>query len=299
MILLRLAYETSILIALCLLLTIVRENRATPGRISFTLLAISSVLWSGSELMLLHGWIGEVASDRIQYFGVLAMPALWIGFAAQASGLEIAKRVPWFSAILMLPSVCFYPLLYSSQWGSLFITTIEHGADAHGPLWSFWTTYAQLLAIAGTLLLAVTGFNSPHRKQMAQRLVLSLAPLLPLASSALYRWIGETMIMDPTPMMVGFALLILRSAAFSGGVMPVLPVSQHELVHQLPFGVLLTNRFGMVVEINDVASNRLGTTETDVIGKSLGSVLANTGVAPIRSESLRVWGRVEGEIVLV
>lgn len=299
MILLRLGYEISILIGLCLLLTVVRENRSTPGRISFSLLAISSMLWSGAELLLLQGWISEVASDRMQYLGALAMPALWIGFAAQASGVEIAKRVPWFSAIFMLPSVCFYPMLYSSRWGSLFVTTVEGGANLHGPLWSFWAAYAQLLAIAGALLLAVTGFYSPHRRQRVQRFVLALAPLLPLAGNSLYQSFGEPWIMDPTPIMIGLGLLTLRGAAFSGGAMPVLPISQHELLHQLPFGVLLTNRFGMVVEVNDAASNRLGTTESDVVGRSLGSVLADTGVAPIRSAPLRVWGRIEGEIVLV
>jgi hypothetical protein len=199
----------------------------------------------------------------------------------------------------MLPSICLYPLLYSSRWGSLFIVTLDGGANIHGPLWSFWAAYSQLLAIAGAVLLGVAGLRSPHRKQMAQRFVLSLAPLLPLAGNTLYRLFGENWIVDPTPIMVGLGLLTLRSAAFAGGVMPVLPISQHELFHQLPFGVLLTNRFGMVVEVNDVASNRRGTTESDVVGRSLGSVLADTGVAPIRSAPLRVWGRAEGEIVLV
>jgi hypothetical protein len=298
-ILVKIAFELSILLGLSLVLGVAEKDRATAGRVTFAFLALVCMLWSLGELLVLlevvNGWVGE----RIRYAGILALPALWIGFAAHAAGLEVARRVPWFSTLLLLPGACFYTLLYSSRWGSLFIATSDSGEIGYGPLWTVWTLYAQILVIGGSLLLAATALRRSYRGQIARRLALCLAAALPLAGQAIRLEVGAAWSVDPTPIVFGVALLALRSAAFSGGVLQRLPIAQRDLLHQLPFGVILTDRYGTVVEINDIASSRLQTTEHRVIGESLGSVLAATGVAPLRSAPLRQWGRAAGEIVLV
>lgn len=299
MIVLRLTLELATLLALALALGVVQKNRTTPGRISFVVLALACMLWSLGEVLLLRGVVSGVVAERVAYAGMLALPALWLGFTAHAAGLEVARRVPWFGAIFLLPGASFYLLLYSSHWGSLFVTTAQGGAAQYGPLWTFWAAYAHLLAIGGTALLIVTAVRWPHREQVAQPIVLGVAPLFPLAGNLLYHWTGAAWPADPTPILIGIALLALRSALFPGGMLQTLPISQRELLHQLPFGLILTDRFGTVIEINDVASSRLQTTENHIVGKSLGSALAATGVVPLRSTPLRHSGRAIGEIVLV
>ena len=299
MILVKIAFELSILLGLSLLLGVAQKDRATAGRISFLFLALVCMLWGLGELLVLIEAVSAGVGERIRYVGIFALPALWIGFAAHVAGLEVARRVPWFSALLLLPGACFYPLLYSSRWGSLFIETLESGATRHGPVWTAWTLYAQILLIGGSLLLVAAALRRSYQGQPARRSALCLAAALPLAGEALQLEVGAAWPVDSTPVFLGIALLALRSAAFSGGVLQRLPIAQRDLLHQLPFGVILTDRYGIVVEINDVATNRLQTTERVVIGKSLGSVMAATGVAPLRSTHLRRWGRAAGEIVLV
>jgi hypothetical protein len=298
-ILVRIAFELSILLGLSLLLGVGQKDRATAGRIPFLWLALVCMLWSLSELLVLMEVLGAGTGERLRYLGAFALPALWVGFAAQVAGLEVARRVPWFSALLLVPGACFYPLLYSSRWGSLFVATLENGAIRHGPVWIAWTLYAQLLLIGGSLLLVAAAVRHAQRGQPTRRSALCLAAALPLAGHALQLELGAAWPVDPTPIFLGVALLALRSAAFSGGVLERLPIAQRELLHQLPFGVILTDRFGIVVEINDAAANRLRTTERVVIGESLASVMAATGIAPLRSAHLRSWGRSAGEIVLV
>jgi hypothetical protein len=295
----KIALELSILLGLSLLLGVGQKDRTTAGRVTFLFLALICMLWSLGEFLVLIEAVSAGAGERIRYVGIFALPALWIGFAAHVAGLEVARRVPWFSALLLLPGACFYPLLYSSRWGSLFIATLESGEIGYGPLWTVWTLYAQILAMGGSLLLAATALRRSYRGQIARRLALCLAAALPLAGEAIRLEAGAALPVDPTPIVLGVALLALRSAAFSGGVLQRLPIAQRDLLHQLPFGVILTDRYGIVIEINDVATNRLQTTERVVIGESLGSVMAATGVVPLRSAHLRHWGRAAGEIVLV
>ena len=299
MILVKIALELSILLGLSLLLGVAQKDRTTAGRVTFLFLALVCMLWSLTELLVLIEAVSAGVGERIRYVGIFALPALWIGFAAHVAGLEVARRVPWFSALLLLPGACFYPLLYSSRWGSLFIETLESGATRHGPVWTAWTLYAQILLIGGSLLLVVTALRRSYRGQPVRRSALCLAAALPLAGWALQLEVGAAWPVDPTPIFLGISLLALRSAAFSGGVLQRLPIAQRDLLHQLPFGVILTDRYGIVIEINDVATNRLQTTERVVIGESLGSVMAATGVVPLRSAHLRHWGRAAGEIVLV
>ena len=299
MILAKIALELSILLGLSLLLGVAQKDRTTAGRATFMFLALVCTLWGLAELLVLLEVVSPEVGERMRYVGVFSLPALWIGFAAHVAGLEVARRVPWFSALLLLPGACFYPLLYSSRWGSLFIETLESGATRYGPVWTAWTLYAQILLIGGSLLLVITALRRSHPGYPIRRAALCFAATLPLVVQALQLEVWATWPLDPTPVVLGITLLALRSAAFSGGVLQRLPIAQRDLLHQLPFGVIMTDRYGIVVEINDVATNRLQTTERAVIGRSLGSLMARTGVVPLRSAHLRSWGRSTGEIVLV
>ena len=83
-----------------------------------------------------------MGADRISYLGVLTLPALWLGLAAQVQGLDLARRAPWFPLLLMTPQFALYGLLWSGPWAGLFIVPVSRdlvpGGLAPEPLW--WTT---------------------------------------------------------------------------------------------------------------------------------------------------------------
>jgi PAS domain-containing protein len=297
--LLRIGLEIASVIAVALALDVAQKDGATPGRRTFIALALASLAWSVGELLLLRGPIDLATYDRIRLAGILALPALWLGVAAHAVGFEVARRVPWFSALFILPGACFYPLLYSTRWGSLFVQTLPDGGSRIGPLWEFWVVYAQLLTAAGCLLLILAALRAAFWRLRVRRMLVGLAPLLLGAVGGLHAAAGPAWPADPTPILLGLILLGLRSAVFPGGVLQALPISQRDLVHQLPFGVILVDHDGTVVEINSAASARLKASGQQVLGHTLGKVLSATGVAPLRSATLRRWGRSVGEIVLV
>ncbi len=123
---------------------------------------------------------------------------------------------------------------------------------------------------------------------------------MPLAGNAAYIAHGMAWPVDPTPLLFIVALLALRSAIFTGGLFQALPVSQHDLIEQLPLGVVLTDRAGVVIDVNPAAERRLGLTEASAVGRALDAILSearddvNAEISPIFSNE-----REAGQLVLI
>ena len=129
---------------------------------------------------------------------------------------------------------------------------------------------------------------------------MGIAPLVPLAGNAAYVAHGMSWTVDPTPLLFIVSLLALRSAIFTGGLFQALPVSQHDLIEQLPLGVVLTDLAGVVVDVNPAAERRLGLSEASAVGRALDAILSeaphdvNAEISPIFSNE-----REAGQLVLI
>jgi PAS domain-containing protein len=296
-----LALELIILLALWLGLGVWQKDRATPGRKLFLALALSAAAWCFGDLSAERNLLGPVASYRIGNLGMLSLPALWLGVAAHVARLNVARRVPWFPLLLMAPQAVLYALLYAGPWGHLFLdTTGAAGADLHGPMWWLNATYSHLLWVTGSGLVVYAGVRDAPAGGLTLRLVIAGACLAPLAGNAAHLANGMAWQHDPTPLLFGVALLALHSALFSGGLLQALPISQHDLIGQLPVGVVLTDRRGVVVDVNPTAERHLGQSLKEALGRTLDAVLDDRGetvlieVTPILS-----GGRESGQLVLI
>lgn len=296
-----LALELIILLAFWLGLGVWQKDRATPGRKVFLAMALSVAAWCFGDLSAERGLLGPVASYRIEYLGMLSMPALWLGAAAHAARLDVARRVPWFPLLLLAPQAGLYALLYAGPWGHLLLDPLAgEGGGLQGPLWWLNAAYSYLLVSVGSGLIIYSGIREGLMGQRGLRLVVATASIAPLAANAAYLADGMTWQHDPTPLLFGVALLALRSAAFSGGLLQALPISQHDLIGQLPVGVILTDRLGVVVDVNRAAERHLGVSLEKAQGRTLDAILDERGenvlieVTPILS-----GGRESGQLVLI
>lgn len=299
MILDALLLELILLLAAYIGLSAWQRDPSTTGRVSFCALCVAVAATAAGELLDLRDLATEAAADRVKYAGLLTLPPLWIGFTTHVAGLDLARRLPWFPALLMLPGLFLFGLMFDSRYGVLFVVTVENGDDVHGPLWLAACFYGQALAVAGTAVLSTVAMRAPRPAQVARRLALVAASLLPVAGNALYvaEWLAWPY--DPTPLFLGVALLAMRSAVFEGGLVEPMPISQRDLVHQLPLGVILTDRHGHIVEMSDVAGNRLGVFEEFALGRRLDDVLAWCEPTPLRTQDLMHRGRPTGRLVLL
>ncbi|MGH0030163.1 MAG: histidine kinase N-terminal 7TM domain-containing protein [Myxococcota bacterium] len=291
--------EVILLLACAMALGAWQRDPSTTGRLTFCALAVGAGALTLGEFLVLRGITSELVADRVKYAGLLLLPPLWLGFAAHVAGLEIARRIPWFPALLLLPGALLYALMFDDRFSVLFLTTVEGGDDLYGPLWWAQTIYGQSLALAGSLILASTALRARVPAQRVRRGALAAASLLPLLGNGFYLvgWLHWPY--DPTPVLLGATLLAMRSAVFEGGLVEPLPISQRALIHQLPLGIILTDHGGTIVEMSDVAANRLGVFEQFALGRSLDEVLAWCEPTPLRSTDLVSRGRVSGRLVLL
>lgn len=299
MILDALLLELILLLSISLGLSAWQRDPSTTGRLSFCALCAAAAAATLGELLDLRGVTTEVVADRVKYAGMLALPPLWIGFTAHVAGFDIARRLPWFPALLLLPGLFLFGLMFDPRYGVLFVTTVEDGDDVYGPLWLVATVYGRVLAVGGSAILSTAALRAPRLTQVARRVTLVAASLLPVVGNALY--VGSYLVWpyDPTPLFLGVALLAMRSAAFEGGLVEPMPITQRDLIHQLPLGVILTDRHGHVVEMSDVAGNRLGVFEEFALGRRLDEVLAWCEPTPLRTQDLTHRGRPTGRLVLL
>ena len=295
-----LALEATVLLGMWLSLAAWQRDRTSAGRLTFVALTLSASLWGLGELSASRNLLDEVVADRIKYLGALALPALWFGLAARAAGLEMAHRVPWFPLVLLTPSAMIYALLYSERWSPLFLVTVPGGTNVRGPLWDLAIAYSYVLVVTGSALLFTTAFRWGRRQEFLRRLALGLAPLLPLAGNAIYLGTESAWRHDPTPLLVAVSLLVLRSAVFSGGLLEAFSFSHVQLLHQLPLGIVLTDRIGTVLDMNPTAERRLGIPAKEALGRSFEALLdaleveVSLDVSPIEAA-----GREAGRLVLL
>ncbi len=295
-----LSLEIVLLLAAWIALGVWQKDRVTPGRRTFFSLNVAIAIWCLGEILELRGVVGPIGGDRVQMIGILALPPLWLAAAARLAELDFSRRVPWFPVVLIAPHAAVYSLLWGGAWASLYVSYGPDGTQTPGPLW--WVSWAYSLAIAttGSLIFAWAGLTQrrhPHAKRLLLVGVLGLVPVLGNAG-----WIaaGRSWPIDPSPLLLAVALLGLRSAVFSGGLLQALPVSQHDLIEHLPFGVLLTDRRGTVIDVNPAAQRRLGISEAHALGRNLEAVVASADAAlSIESVPVTSAGREAGHLVLL
>ena len=294
------ALELNIALALWLCLGVTQADRSSPGRATFAGLCLAAMCWCAGELVGHRGLADQWMADRIKYLGVLALPPLWAGFAAHAARLDVARRAPWFPLALLLPQAMLFGLLFARGWSAMYLTSIERGQDTYGPLWWVSTTYSYFLVAGGSAVMIASALREQRSETWRRQVAVGFAALVPLAGNAVYVAGGLSFPYPPAPLLFCVALLALRSALFSGGLMQTLPVSNAELVTQLPMPVVLTDRRGVVVQMNPAAEQRLGLPEELAIGRSLDAVIAEAAepvawhTTPVRCRSREV-----GQIVLV
>jgi PAS domain-containing protein len=292
--------EMTIVLGVWLCLAISQKDPGTPGRRTFILAILAWMAWCFGEFAGERGLLPQSTANLPLQLGALAFAPLWLGVAAQTARLEIARRIPWFPVPLLAPGVCVFAVLFSDTWRGLYLVIGENGAEVHGPLWGIMVIYGFTLALIGSGILVAAAVRWHQPGEGARRLAIGIAPFITLPASALYFGGVWRSNIDPTPLLLGVTLFVLHRAIFAGGLLQALSLSQHALVQQFPLGVVLTDRGGVVVDVNPVAERRLGVSASEAVGRNFDAVI-DTADADLRFEVTPVMsaGTEAGQIVLL
>jgi PAS domain-containing protein len=292
--------EMMILLGVWLCLATYQRDPGTPGRRTFIVATLAWMAWCAGALAEARDLMSHSAAHHLLLLGGLTLPALWVGVAAHTARLEIARRMSWFPVPLLSPGLCILALMFSDAWGGLFLAVGEDGARTPGPLRNVMAVYGFALSLLGTGIFVAAAARWRQRGEWTRRLSIAAAPVIGLAGSGLYLGGVWRSSVDPTPLLVGVTLFVLHRGIFPGGLLQALSISQQALVGHFPLGVVLTDRGGVVLDVNPVAERRLGVSASEAVGRNFDAVI-DAADADLRFDITPVIsaGSEVGQIVLL
>ncbi|NWG34613.1 MAG: GAF domain-containing protein [Chloroflexi bacterium] len=197
------------------------RKRPAEGAVSFALVMLAAAIWSGGNALELGS--GHLAAKifwlKIEYIGILLLPASWLVFALQLSGRSalLTRRVLF---PLSIEPLFMLLMLWTNEAHGLFTRHFglrPSGAflvweNVSGPLYWANIVYSYALILTGAFLLLRRFSSMPASGQ--RELFILIGVLLPWLANLLYAFYDFPVPgLDPTP----FALT-LTGIAFAWGL---------------------------------------------------------------------------------
>ena len=286
------ALELTLILAAWLAIGAWQRQDDVPGRLTYTAAALAVVFWVAGELIEVRGEMPLLAR-RVRTIGFLAITPLWFGVAAHAVKLPLIRRTPWIPLVLMVPVVPLYALLYAGPWSMLFIPATDTLHVEVGPLLWWFIAYAWALVLAGCAVLLHGAWAAETPELRRDRAKMALSAIVPLAANGVAVWsllkTGRTGL-DVTPLMIVVTLVAFRRSILSGGLLDVVPVAQRDIIQHLPFGVVLADDRGTVIDMNPAAEELLSVPRMEGLGRALEALISRAPLE-VRIEISNVRGR--------
>jgi two-component system cell cycle sensor histidine kinase/response regulator CckA len=216
---------------------------------------------------------------KIKYLGVLAIPAIWIGFVLDFVGAEPA-RIRRTVRVVAAFSAAMLALAWTDGWHHAFWGPIT--VDTSGPFdlligrgpgfyINIFFTYAALWAGIGVL--ATWAFLSPYL--YAKRCgILIAATILPWLGNLAFLMEADTVAnIDPTPFLFACTGVGAVVAVFHYRMLDPIPALSDARVENLGDGVLVVDPVGRLADMNGAAQAILGRRTSEVAGTPLDHVL--------------------------
>jgi PAS domain S-box-containing protein len=226
---------------------------------------------------------------KIKYLGVVAIPAIWIGFvldfvATDPERLRKAVRaIAAFSTVILL-------LAWTDGWHHWFWGSITVDSSGpfdlligRGPLFyvNIFFTYAALWAGIG--ILATRAFQSPYL--YAKRCgILIAATLLPWLGNLAFLMEADSVAnIDPTPFLFACTGVGAVVAVFHYRMLDPIPALSDARLENLGDGVLMVDQQGRLADLNPAAQAILGRRTSELAGTAIENALPGWTLARLTS----------------
>ncbi|HKE10031.1 MAG TPA: ATP-binding protein [Myxococcota bacterium] len=260
----------ALVVALWIAIDAARSPSPLARRLPLILVGLTSGLWSLGELLAEHALTPAetLAARRVLFAGASLLPVVWVWLAVDSAR---AERLAWLRRALgwlAVPTLLAYSCLYWDHQVR-FVAWTAHPPQ-HGPVFWAAVAYGWLLVTVGTVVFLVAA-RRRGRVSWLKLGVLAGGVFLPLIGHIVFLARGGGAA-DPTPILVGFAGLILRLIVFDSGIAVFLPVARRDVIEQLEIGVLVADIDGCVVDANPAAAQLVA--PSPVLGQPLSTLLA-------------------------
>ncbi len=267
-----------IMLSLALL---IRKHKTTPSEKWFVRLMLAGTVYSLFYALELCSYEPEFARlfYRLEYAGIPFVPAMLVLFSLSYTRNEEVRELYLLVPILVIPSVTFL-LAFTHGYHDLFITGGEIDYSGLFPVFVFqpgiWYWVHQgyaLTAIITAILLMVKMWISSAPAFRKQVSIVLLGTLLPFAVFIAYLLELTPRGLDPMPFSFALAGLVIFAGIFRYRLFTLTPLARNMLFDNIPDGVVVIDKSGMVVDYNRSAAALLEL-EPEHVGKSAGTVFA-------------------------
>lgn len=214
---------------------------------------------------------------RLENIGILTVPIFWFFFALRYNRLDRWLNRYTAALFFIVPAFSLI-LLFSDRWFNLYYASVEPVAEVGGPLvigrgswYVVGLAYSYLLSLGAVILLVRRAIQhrNIYRRQM---FVLIGAVLIPILVNVFYQVMLSTQPeltyrIDLTPVSFTVTAILIAVGVFGLRIFDLIPIARHTVLEYIPEMVFVVDAQDRVVDANKVASQVLGKSIEEIVGK--------------------------------
>jgi PAS domain S-box-containing protein len=247
----------------------------------FSLLMGAVALWSLCHtLSVASPTLGQALFwAQVQYAGIVAVGPAWLMFAlAHARRWERATGL--ILLLLIVPPLLTYAAVLTNGWHGLWWTQIAPDptrpfvaiAVTRGPLFWLHFTYSYACVALGLAIFVYSSLEAQVIYRSQARLVV-IGALFPIVGNIAYLLgVQVRLIDDPTPFLFSASGAFMFFATRHYQLLDLTPIAQQEIFDEMPDGMVVVDRRGLIVAINPPAARLLGGPAGAWVGQTLDAI---------------------------
>ena len=259
------------------------DRRAAPGGMYFSLLMAACAEWALMNVLetIVLDLPSKILCSKLSYIGIVTAAPLCFLFA-----LDYSHRQKWLSskyihALWIVPAIVL-SLVMTNEWHGLIWPTITPELTSEGIVVAYThgigiliaSLYLYPLDILASVLILWTAIRN-RGKGYFHTVTLVLGTIFPLISSLIYNLGMSPFInQDPTPIIFAVSGLIFSWNIFNQRLFDLVPTARETLVKRMTDGVIVLDKAGAIVDVNEAVFNMLATPKP-LVGISWADALDN------------------------
>jgi diguanylate cyclase (GGDEF)-like protein len=247
-------------------LHLVRRSDNVPGVTPMLALCACVLIWSGGQLVgtIVATPFLKMLALKLQVPGIAYLTVCWFWFALAYARRRRHVSTPVLVAVAILPTFSMV-LALTNEWHQLVWRSphlVEHNGyigwvASQGPWLIVQIAYAYALLFAATVILAFELSSSSRYRKALVAVIAAPAVTAALNLLSLSGWYALPGF-DLTTFGFALSALLLNDGVLRFGLLEVTPAIRNRVVEQLTDGVVVIQKDGRIIDLNQAAAATFG-----------------------------------------
>jgi diguanylate cyclase (GGDEF)-like protein/PAS domain S-box-containing protein len=256
------------------------RGEKTEVNTNFSLFIIAILVWN-------FGSIFEISATndaallfwkKFTYIGITFIGVFWLTLALNITAGDGHVRLFRGTFFILLgPNLISLVALFTNEIHGHFFREIGLRNLAFGPFFYLSTIFFFLYMFVGIFLYLVHFLEHTDWYYRRQSLFMVVGAVIPLTFHLLYVLRVFKVTFDVTPITFSVSALVFLLTISRYGLFNIIPIAHRRMVDSMKDGVIVLDKGGTIVEINNTARELMNVNNNSFIGKSYGEVINKEG----------------------